>query len=565
MSSAKKRISRGTGTDEAAIKKSKSSESAPELITDVEQIQIDAVKVGYALDHSVNKLSRQVREDWRHGYDDQAITKMEWFKKIQEPLQAVLNVGVKKKAALRQCNAVLNVIAESFNDLCEVPCRCDTKNDLSEMDESFNLTLPWGGKLGASSAFVVDAWSYVWVALLRVHSSLEDVDNDLLLRCIRDASGNMKGAKIMEFPGTLYTESSPDFDITFGNEDDKDAPTGDKLAQIVKEKVPECAWIEGKRVKLRDSSPPPPPPPPPISVDEKALLGAGWSRQEYKEHIVPLGNSCPYKEPDPDGDDLSFLETYDEPMDCSKFLFVEYSYDFEHLDDEGNQYNVPMFDIEELNRHRKLTTNTSALIGKILFSNSRLQYLDINNLRSVNSKIAHAFFQHWHGKNCHLQCLNMGHTGLGGKGFNQFIQRLLHHNAKLVEFKLTGTKLTNENAGALARVLSSGPSTLCHLSLAGNDLDDEGAKLISEAIGNMPNIETVDLMGNNITKYESISKMLQSPKLRKINLQFCFGRDCCGKVSAESSKLMDEFLKSLQRDSNQWKLTGWGQDMLERK
>ena len=563
MSSANKRISGGTGTNETVIKKSKSSEGAPEPITDVEQIQINAVTVGYALEHFVNKLSRQVEEDWHDGYEDQSVTKMEWFMQIQQPLQAVLNVGVKKKAALRQCNAVLNTIAGSFNDLCEVPCRCDTKSELWEMDKSFDLTLPWGGELTATSAHVVDAWSYVWVALLRVHSSLEDVDHDLLLECIHDASDNMEGAEIMEFPGTLYKESASDYDTTFGNEEDKNAPGGEKLAQIVKEKAPQCVWVEGKRVELRKRSPQPPPPP--ISADEKVLLDAGWSRQEYKEHIVPLGNTSPWKERDPDTDHLAFCDVYDEPMDSSKFLWVEYGGDFEYLDDEGNQYYVPMFDIEKLHRYKKLTKNTSALIGKILFNNRMLQYLDINNLDRVGEDIAHALFQHWHGKNCQLECLNMDSTGLGGERFHQFIQRLLHHNTKLVELKLTNTKLTNENAGELARVLSSGPSTLRHLSFMNNGLSDKGAKLISEAIYNMPNLETVDLMGNNITKYESISKMLQSPKLRKINLRFCFGTGHCGKVSpAESSKLMGEFMKSLQRYSNQWKFTGWG-DMLERK
>ena len=120
--------------------------------------------------------------------------------------------------------------------------------------------------------------------------------------------------------------------------------------------------------------------------------------------------------------------------------------------------------------------------------------------------------------------------------------------------KLTNTKLTNENAGELASVLSSGPSTLLHLSLMNNQLSDEGAKLISEAVCNMPNLETIDLMGNNITKYNSISKMLQSPKLRKINLRFCFGSGHWGKVSpAESSKLMIEFEKSFQRETNQYR------------
>jgi hypothetical protein len=382
-----------------------------------------------------------------------------------------------------------------------------------------------------------DLFAYIWNALLRTHASLSDIDENLLLQCIKDAHDNNGDDTTFDRPLSHgYIDDDPP--------DDPGAPDGTALALIMKEKEPEWKGTENNEAATNELKSHP------ISADEKALLDAGWTSEEYEKYIVPLGNSSPWKERDPDADNLAWIDTYDEPMEFSEFLWVEYGQSFEHLDLETNEHYVPMFDIEKLNRYKKLTKDTSALIGKILFNNRRLVYLDIANLNRVDEDIAHAFFQQWHGKNCRLQCLNMDDTGLGGRGFNQLIQQLIHNNTELVELKLTNTKLTNENAGELASVLSSGPSTLRHLSLMNNQLSDEGAKLISEAVCNMPNLETIDLMGNNITKYESISKMLQSPKLRKINLRFCFGMT---PNSRTVSKNLKEFEESLQRESNQYR------------
>ena len=497
----------------------------------------------------VNKLTRQVMADWHDGWSDQAETTGDWFLALQDPLQEVLTVGVGKKKHLAHCHEVLMILVQSWNDLKEVNSRIDVTTMLAEScdDLSFNIDVPWSEtsmkittmRYGSQPK---DLFAYIWNALLRTHASLSDTDEKLLLQCIKDAYDN--NGDDTTFDGPLcdpwdHTDDDPP--------DDPGAPDGTALARIMKENELEWKGTEENNeaaTKKKDA----------ISADEKALLDAGWTSEGYEKYIVPLGNSSPWKERDPDADNLAWIDTYDEPMDSSEFLWVEYGQSFEHLDLETNELYVPMFDIEKMNKYKKLTKDTSALIGKILFNNRRLVYLDIANLNRVDEDIAHAFFQHWHGKNCRLQCLNMDDTGLGGRGFNHFIQRLLHNNTELVELKLTNTKLTNENAGELASVLSSGPSTLLHLSLMNNQLSDEGAKLISEAVCNMPNLETIDLMGNNITKYNSISKMLQSPKLRKINLRFCFGSGHWGKVSpAESSKLMIEFEKSFQRETNQYR------------
>ena len=127
---------------------------------------IKAPPIKRALKTIVKKLAKQVDDDWHDGYEEQAETKGEWFEAIQEPLQAVLDIGVGKKTALLQCNEVLKIVSDSFYDLLACPCRCDTKDELCEMDKQFELELPWGetATYDASSSYPYDAWSYVWVA-----------------------------------------------------------------------------------------------------------------------------------------------------------------------------------------------------------------------------------------------------------------------------------------------------------------------------------------------------------------------------------------------------------------
>ena len=238
MNANNKRGAAGAPKMQATTKKPrKGSNIAKSLgLTKVEYDSINAAPVKKALNAIVAKLKRQVREDWHNGWGAQADTKRQWFNALQEPLQAVLDIGVGKEMALLQCNDVLNIVATSFDSLLEVPCRCDTQTDLRETldDCKFKLELPWVGTFEAEAGYAVDAWSYVWVALLRVHSNKEGTDEALLLQCIKEASENRKGAEIMEFPGTLYDQNDEGYDITFGNKDGENVPDGTKLAQLVK-------------------------------------------------------------------------------------------------------------------------------------------------------------------------------------------------------------------------------------------------------------------------------------------------------------------------------------------
>ncbi len=206
--------------------------------------EFDSIKpapIKRALKDIVKKLAKQVDDDWHDGYEEQAETKGEWFEAIQEPLQSVLDIGVGKQKALSQCNEVLKIVSDSFYDLLACPCRCDTKEELSDMGKSFVLQLPWGEtEYSAESGYQQDVWSYVWVALLRVHSNLDDVDEGLLLQCIKDAHDNMSGAEMIKLPGFLYDQNDEKYDIgTFDQRDGKDAPSGTKLAHYVNNRASE--------------------------------------------------------------------------------------------------------------------------------------------------------------------------------------------------------------------------------------------------------------------------------------------------------------------------------------
>ena len=114
-----------------------------------------------------------------------------------------------------------------------------TTDDLKEMDKEFELDLPWGGALDAQSGNQIELWSFVWVALLRVHASVEGVDEAALLRCMKDASDNLRGAEHnSSLPGVLYDPNDKDFDDC-NPKDAKGVPNGNKLAQLVRDRAAE--------------------------------------------------------------------------------------------------------------------------------------------------------------------------------------------------------------------------------------------------------------------------------------------------------------------------------------
>jgi len=174
--------------------------------------RIEAGTITKKLSTLARKLVRQVNQDWHDGYEDQLETKLEWHYALKKPLQAVLDIGVGKGEALEECNEVLKIVSDSWYDLLAVNCRIATLDELCEAEAEFTLKLPWGGSTFHVRGCPAEAWSYVWVALLRTHCAKSNADEELLLQCIKDASDSMKDAEYMTLPGFLYDEDDEDFD-----------------------------------------------------------------------------------------------------------------------------------------------------------------------------------------------------------------------------------------------------------------------------------------------------------------------------------------------------------------
>jgi hypothetical protein len=109
------------------------------------------------------------------------------------------------------------------------------------MEKEIELSLPWGTELKIESGEQVDAWRYVWIALLRVHANIDGTDEVLLFRCIKDAYDNMQGAKTMKFPDclALYVQDDGEEHYTDGhdeeehNTDGHGVPDGTKLSRLI--------------------------------------------------------------------------------------------------------------------------------------------------------------------------------------------------------------------------------------------------------------------------------------------------------------------------------------------
>lgn len=52
------------------------------------------------------------------------------------------------------------------------------EDDFSMMQKEIELSLPWGTELKIQAGEQVEAWSYVWIALLRVHVYIDVVTDE---------------------------------------------------------------------------------------------------------------------------------------------------------------------------------------------------------------------------------------------------------------------------------------------------------------------------------------------------------------------------------------------------
>ena len=212
----------------------------------------DARIIRWQLQFHIDDLTDQIR--WGNGsspaedYEDQWESKLNWYDAIADPLQLVLDVGIGQKTALKECNEILKMVADSFDALLACGSKMDTREELNESAASFELKLPlpWGEKnedgkmpsiLVCSGMKVENAWLWIWVVLLRVHATLgREEDTNVLLQCIRDCRAHEVG------PGyiSLTTEESlPEYlcEISDSIIEGKinNSPDGVALAKLVKE------------------------------------------------------------------------------------------------------------------------------------------------------------------------------------------------------------------------------------------------------------------------------------------------------------------------------------------
>ena len=145
---------------------------------------------------------------------------------LQDPIQELLNVGVGKKTALKECNELLKILSTSWKDLLDVGSRVDVKIMLGETCDSlsFHVRVPWS-KTPMNISTVrygdqaEDLFAYMWNALLRTHSSLDGTNQELLLQCIKDAHDN--DGEEVTFDGPLGDPWGEDQD-----QDEPGAPEG---------------------------------------------------------------------------------------------------------------------------------------------------------------------------------------------------------------------------------------------------------------------------------------------------------------------------------------------------
>jgi hypothetical protein len=211
---------------------------------------LDARIVRWQLQQHIENLADQVRSqvgpNYAEGYEEQWESKLNWYDAIAAPLQNVLDIGIGKKTALKECNEVLKMVADSFDALLACGAKMDTREELSESAASFELSLPWGetGEDGKGPSVLVctgmeveNAWLWIWVVLLRVHAALgREEDKHVLLQCIKDCRAHEVGP---DYITLTLEEPLPEYLTTLSDSvivgKVQNSPDGAALARIVKE------------------------------------------------------------------------------------------------------------------------------------------------------------------------------------------------------------------------------------------------------------------------------------------------------------------------------------------
>lgn len=147
----------------------------------------------------VKQLNSQVDDDWHDGYEEQGETIVEWCEYLKKPLQAIIDIGIKKLVGFEQCHNLLKVIEESHRDLCACPMR-GTVN-ITEYDVNYDLSHP---KLTDLSQY---PWRDVWVLLVMSHANEGDVPDEVMLQAVKNLQDCDALGEIEEIEGMNEKES----------------------------------------------------------------------------------------------------------------------------------------------------------------------------------------------------------------------------------------------------------------------------------------------------------------------------------------------------------------------
>ena len=210
---------RAATTGEGGIKKKPRTAKSLGL-TKQEFASIKPGPIKKCLKACVKTLAKQIHDDWHDGTEEQGETIGDWFLSLGKEvelctrtftyknarakpwkddtttigiLQRVIDIGIGRESALYECNEILKAVADSWYDMCACPMRGTVEDACGNGGANIVLTLPGTpGKGDIGETFELGqhdkAWMFVWVALLRVHATLENVDRSLLLQCVKDAT-----------------------------------------------------------------------------------------------------------------------------------------------------------------------------------------------------------------------------------------------------------------------------------------------------------------------------------------------------------------------------------------
>jgi len=167
------------------------------------------------LEKQVTRVERMVREDWHDGYEEYHPAAAGWFEALEDPLQAVLELGIGKERFV-EGHVLLEAVADSWDriDACEMRGRWE------DCDVDFMVEVPWKRQDGSAYVSVwpskQGAFHWIWVALLRAAASSSRVKASVLTSWVQAAIRN----------GVDFSEKA------CGQFLDGEAPTGGALAAM---------------------------------------------------------------------------------------------------------------------------------------------------------------------------------------------------------------------------------------------------------------------------------------------------------------------------------------------